>query len=499
MEEYREIKTISKPVAKNIPLKNIIFIEGTNPRLEINESRVEFFIECFQNGKEHNVPFIKVLTIQTGDYRNIQYLILDGLHRYEAKKRLQEKEIQADIYVEPCFTLLDLDNKRARAEILKMACPYNADSSLPLTLTERKAAAYALDGMNYGIKEIAELVSVCTRTIERWQAERKRSEKMALKQEACKLLKAGKSLQDTSRIIDVPKSTLQGWKNELFLQKEPCGSTHGNGSELESGIGSESVRKPTDVVFRTSGAGELLPATKDEETVSLRPEDKSSVPEEGGEVVLDKLTKFCDDLRTTAWSEEADDFVVLYLLPLFEAKSEKLKKVISLKGYDELYEDAKSIYEEVCAQRDELKAELSKKQELIDKLQKELSGRENYCRFECAYSKEWITMQLENAIEFLLNNVKELDDAITEGSLTDFHKRSIHVPKDALPAFNQLLLNAVYVTIGQFEWAIRNEVRSQKIVNFFSNLINMIMKLGLHKRNDMTERINNLMQVMSLN
>ncbi len=74
MKEYREIKTISRPVAKNIPLKNIIFIEGTNPRLEINESRVEFFIECFQSGKEHNVPAIKVLTIQTGDYRNIQYL-----------------------------------------------------------------------------------------------------------------------------------------------------------------------------------------------------------------------------------------------------------------------------------------------------------------------------------------------------------------------------------------------------------------------------------------
>lgn len=499
MKEFREIKTISKPVAKNIPLKNIIFVEGTNPRLEINESRVEFFIECFQNGREHSVPPVKVLTIQTGDYRNIQYLILDGLHRYEAKKRLQEKEIQADIYIEPCFTLSDLENKKVRAQILRMACPYNADSSLPLTLTERKAAAYALDAMNYGIKEITELLSVCTRTVERWQAERKRSEKMALKQEACIHLKEGKSLQDIARIVDVPKSTLQGWKNELFSQKGLNGSSHGNGSELESVIGDENVRKPTSVGFRTPGNGEHLPVAQGAETISLKPEDKSSVPEKGIEMVLDKLTRFCDDMRTAVWPEDADDFVVLYLLPLFEAKSEKLKKVISSKGYDELYEDIKSRYEEVCAQRDELKVESNKKQELIDNLQKELTGRENYCRFECAYSKEWITMQLENAIEFLLNNVKELGEAIAGGSLMDFHKKNIPVPKDALPAFNQLLLNAVYVTIGQFEWAIRNEVRSQKIVISFNNLLNMIVKLDLHKRKDMTERMNNLTQVMSLN
>lgn len=499
MKEYREIKTISKPVAKNIPLKNIIFIEGTNPRLEINESRVDFFIECFQNGKEHNVPPIKVLTIQTGDYRSIQYLILDGLHRYEAKKRLQEKEIQADIYVEPCFTLLDLENKRARAEILKMACPYNADSSLPLTLTERKAAAYALDGMDYGIKEIAELVSVCTRTIERWQAERKRSEKMALKQEACKLLREGKSLQDISRNIDVPKSTLQGWKNELFQQNGPNRSPDGSGSESKSAVGSENVRKTTDVVFRTPGNGKPLPADQGEDAISLKPDDKSSVPEKSREMILDKLTRFCDDLGTSVWSEEADDFVVLYLLPLFEAKSEKLRKVISSEGYDELYEDVKSSYEETCTQRDELRVELNKNQELIDKLQRELSGRENYCRFECAYSKEWITMQLENAIEFLLNNVRELSEAIAEGSLMDFHKKSIPVPKNALPAFNQLLLNVIYVTIGQFEWAIRNEVRSQKIMISFNNLLNMITKSDLHQRKDVTDRMNNLMQVMSLN
>ena len=115
MQKSPEAKE-SKAIIKNIPLKNIILDQRTNSRTETSETRIEFFYDLYKNDPDHGIDPIEVLLIQTGDPKTVQYLIIEGVHRFTALSRLSAKEARASIHTEPFMTIDDLENRKLRAK-----------------------------------------------------------------------------------------------------------------------------------------------------------------------------------------------------------------------------------------------------------------------------------------------------------------------------------------------------------------------------------------------
>ena len=133
MQKSPEVKE-SKAIIKNIPLKNIILDQRTNSRTENSETRIEFFYDLYKNDPNHGIDPIEVLLIQTGDPKTVQYLVIEGVHRFTALSRLSAKEARASVHTEPFMTIDDLENRKLRAKILYLSCKYNSRSNLPLSL-----------------------------------------------------------------------------------------------------------------------------------------------------------------------------------------------------------------------------------------------------------------------------------------------------------------------------------------------------------------------------
>lgn len=100
MQKSPEAKE-SKGIIKNIPLKNIILDQRTNSRTETSETRIEFFYDLYKNDSNHGIDPIEVLLIQTGDPKTIQYLVIEGVHRFTALTRLSAKEAGLAFIVSP--------------------------------------------------------------------------------------------------------------------------------------------------------------------------------------------------------------------------------------------------------------------------------------------------------------------------------------------------------------------------------------------------------------
>ena len=216
MKDIAAVVQLKSVFTKRIPLKNIQSFEGTNPRQEIIEDRVLFFFELFKNEADRVVAPIEVLLIQTGDPKSSIYLILEGLHRYEALKRLKTSEVLANVHTRPAYALSDLEDRKVRGEILEMSCPYNAKSPMPLTLKERMAAAKELSELGYTDEKISEALGVGERSIRRWLEEMKKEKKQKLKEEIVDRLRKGEAVNKLAREYngDITEMTIMNWKKE---------------------------------------------------------------------------------------------------------------------------------------------------------------------------------------------------------------------------------------------------------------------------------------------
>ncbi len=204
---------------QRIPFRNVQSLEGTNPRQEIVEDRVLFFLELFKYESGRTVAPIEVLLIQSGDPRSSIYLILEGLHRYEALKRLKAPDVLANVHTAPSYTVSDLEDRKVRGEILELSCPYNSNSAMPLTTKDRMAAAEELNELGYADERIAEALCAGVRTIRRWLEEMKKENKQKIKDEVVDRLKKGEPLN--SLVLEyqgkAAERTIQYWKKEAGI------------------------------------------------------------------------------------------------------------------------------------------------------------------------------------------------------------------------------------------------------------------------------------------
>jgi hypothetical protein len=468
-------------------LKNVRSFEGTNPRQELTEDRVLFFVELFKSDADRVVAPIEVLLIQTGDPKSSIYLILEGLHRFEALKRVHVTDVLANVHMEPAYTLSDLEDRRVRGKILEMSCPYNAKSPMPLTLKERMAAAKELSEQGFSEERISMALCAGTRSIRRWLEEMKKEKRQKLKDEIIDRLRNGEPVNRLAREFQgsLTEMTIMNWKKEAGIQatggvkKWPSGQ---NFTPPERGA----ILKPPKPLFPGRDPLPDLSLCKNSSDHEIKSE---KLTEEGQEEIISKLTKICDVLRSLEWFEDADDLVIVHLLPILDKKSEKMKKVISTDGYSLLYEEIKSLYDEEHSLHKKSNEESVKKDDMIRQLEQDLARRQVECKRECEHSREWLKDEFDRSMEYLLANLAVLKDALREGYILDIKKSPINIPKEATPALIQLALNAAYVAISHFEWGKLHRIRTQYTIENFSRFLKIIESLEFSSRKDLLQRV----------
>ncbi len=472
---------------RKVPIRNVQSLDGTNPRRNIVEERVHFFLELYRDNTGRTIAPIEVLLIQAGDPRNSIYLILEGLHRYEALKRLKASEILANVHTDPAYTVSDLEDRKVRGEILELSCPYNANSPMPLTTKERMAAAEELNELGYADERIAEALCAGVRTIRRWLEEMKKENKQKLKDEVVDRLKKGEPLN--SLILEyqgkAAERTIQYWKKEAGIVENEGVQKWPRGQNCTP-PGNVVVLRPPKPLFHGK---DHLPGLSLRENYSDDETKKEGRAEEKQEETISILTKICDVLRALEWFDDADDLVIVHLLPILERKSEKLNKIISGGGYALLYEEIKGLYDEEHLLHKKSNEESVRKDEIIRDLEQDLNRRREECKRDCEHSRDWLKEELDRSMEYLMDNLETLKDALLEGQIPDIKKKPISLPKEATPAINQLALNAAYVAISHFEWAKLHGINTTKMTRHLPQFLKVIESLEFTGRKDIVQRI----------
>ncbi len=506
----------SKTIIRNIPLKHIILDQRTNSRTENSETRIEFFYDLYKNDPNHGIDPIEVLLIQTGDPKTIQYLVIEGVHRFTALSRLSAKEAMASIHTEPFMTIDDLENRKLRAKILYLSCKYNSRSNLPLSLHCRRRDAEELHENNYTIEQIAEALSVSKSTAHRWieqnkakeQVDQERQIRQSQREKAEKLLEDGKSIRQAAKETGLNERTVKKIQidKETTKQKDDEGDVfshmgkyitpdtfsnilHKDAQDV-SGINNSGGNKgngehPSNLLCLNDPIDEL--PFGDVSAVVAGPCDLTGADKER---VLDIFAKIYDFIRTCPWFPEIDKYVLSDILSILSSKSENLHQAIKDGGFKKLYERARTLNDERLKEINEAGRTIRSREDVIKQLNDELDMRKKYCKSDCEFSREKHREEIERSIGYLLETLNTLKSGVTEGYLTDINKKTINVPKEAHPSFHQLILNTAYVTISHFEAAVLHDLHdSGNIAAYLERFLDIAEVLNLTNRKDISERV----------
>jgi len=493
MNESAALKSAAV-LTKKIPLKSIRFSEEMNPRRDIVQERVSFFQELFQSSY-HSVPPLEVLLVQGGDPKSAIYLILDGLHRYEALKVIKAADPLCNVHTEPVYTLSDLEDRKVMGVILEMSCAYNVNSPLPLTREERIETAIKFKDLKYTHERIAKAVCVSVPTVNRWLEDKNRQKKEELKEEILGELRNGAKVNELARKYKrrVSEFTIMKWRKEAGIGLKDTGVRKLSNDRNHTPHKKQNMLKPEPLL----PGQDPIPGLTVGDDIQKSDENDSQPNTEQKDESISKLVKIHDVIRNIQWFDNADDYVISNLLPLFAEKSSKLKTVLSIDGYDVLYEETQSKYEDERKHHAATTATSLERESLIKKLEKELKDRGEHCKYECDYSKEWVRKELHQSLGYLLQTISLLKRALLEGQITDGVKNVIHVPREARQTLTQVALNASYISISHFEWAQLHHVCSPESIASFYEFLTLLESFEFSKNKDILERIRKLDKAFS--
>ena len=401
---------------------------------------------------------------------------------------LKVSDILANVHTEPAYVITDLEDRKVLGKILEMSCPFNAKSSMPLTLKERITAAKDLNEFGYSDEKIAKALCVGERSIWRWLEDIKREKKQKIKEDVVDRLRKGEAVNKLAREYngDITEMTIMNWKKEAGIPTLGGVKFSPHGENFTPPEKNLTLKLPKPLF----PGRDLLPDLSFRKNPSVVGTDAEKLREKKLEEIISKLTKICDVLQSLEWFDDADDLVIVHLLPILGRKSERLKKVISTGGYALLYEEIKGLYDEEHSFHKASNEESVGKDEMIKQLEQNLARRQVECKRECEYSKDWLREEFDRSVEYLLENFCVLKDALREGHILDIKKKPLNVPKEARQAINQLALNSAYIAISHFEWAKLHKICTTNMPKQFSRFLEVIESLEFDKRKDILERIN---------
>lgn len=353
------------PKSEVISVSSISVFPGTEVRFSLNEERVQFFFDLYQD-KDHRIPPILCFKDNKGEI-----FIADGSHRLEAQTRHGKLKVPAEI--KNC-----INHDEIKRKILLAAYASNDKSSLPFTKEERKEAVRKMYDSGITRQILEKLVP--PRTLDRWLADAitgKQVDRIKIDAvvEDIKVHKPGigkrKIAAMTGLSIDTIKHSMERIKK----------SDTENGAKTPNGVSAPPPTKPLENKENQSAES---PKT-DKKCHQKEPETSSK-----NDPVIAEINRHLRDMRDISkephWSKEAQK----KCLSVVKFYSKKSKDVQSLIGGDllhsKIFAQGREHNEFKCRVRQLSKSNFILK-EKNEELRKEIRGHKDRCRTSCKIGK----------------------------------------------------------------------------------------------------------------
>lgn len=368
---------------REIPIDSVVIVEGTYPRLQVDDERVCLFRELFGRGGK-GIPPIKVVPLV--DCRD-RYIFIDGRHRLMGKK-FHSDRIEAAVSPSIAFTLSEVETCEVKRRIRLMASYYNARNGLVFTRKELKTNIIELYRMKTPLKELFQLAP--ERTVRRYlrdEHERERVAKQAREHEIIELRKAG-------------------------LTQEKIACRVGLSQSAVSKIANRACRSAVPDDHRTSPAGctgSFHAASRPDGISAIEPSAAGTVQAaEGTKGDLAILEDVYEATRKVKPSKRAEQHIKQYLLPLLAERFPGIGHLIEGAGYvgeNALLKSENNGLTKQIAGMEKKNRELQKQGET---LRSELLARTNYCRRLCRFSREQYMKEQKHFLDSLLEDIEAL-------------------------------------------------------------------------------------------
>ena len=174
----------------NVSLNKISQDQGVYPRFNTDFKRVDLFVELMEAGDRF--PPVKIT--KNGD----GYILLDGNHRLEARKRLGKEKIPADVF--------DIPRRLWRLS----AARFNGKSPMPLKSEEFKKVilnAWEIDKIQ-DTYEIARELGCSDRYVRKILQPIRKREREEREDKVRKMRNEGVSQREVSQRLDIPRKTI---------------------------------------------------------------------------------------------------------------------------------------------------------------------------------------------------------------------------------------------------------------------------------------------------
>lgn len=442
-----------------IPVDSIIAVDGAYPRSEITEERVAVFKEIYQDD-EHDLPPIEVFLVQTGDPKNPNYALLDGMHRLLALKQLKVKKTGAIVYSDVCITAGDLESGTVKSMILYKAAKKDWRSPLAYRYDERKNIVRRLYEYGTDIKDLH--IFATTSTLYEWLSDKKEKEqkvKEEAKKEALRLRAQGVLQKRVADLINdkygirISRRTISDWEKE---------AEKAAGDDVAAAKIPKSEKSPrSGPSFKSLDLNDKIEAGgngAEGQGEAVGGKQASSASEEAKEkeslAILDDIY---EKLRLLHITPKVEHDLEFYLLPLLCEISNAVNSLLKDGGYAAKYEAVKS--ELINAQKDlaEKTGTISEKNTLISELQEELAKRKEQCASHCSFTKEGVAREFEKYVGSLLDDVERHAEALPELSRDAKGRR----------ALERLALNSAYKFLSSIDWGLQHNVLTRKVRGAF--------------------------------
>jgi DNA modification methylase len=220
---------------KRLPLADVYFDESYYPRKEVNQKKVNEYIEALKSGKEFPpIKLQKVLYSEEGKPQVERLVLIDGAHRttayrqynkwYASEKHSEDEISEASKPIETVpYTLhsdkvYSNDNPQDKAELLLVGAKYNSEHGYQMSSEEKKEVArevYRLEPNQVDAK-VAKTLGVPRSTLNQWVSDIKQKHESSRDAIIARLDLLGWSSEDIGEVVELTKQRIDQIRQEML-------------------------------------------------------------------------------------------------------------------------------------------------------------------------------------------------------------------------------------------------------------------------------------------
>ncbi len=457
---------------KEVSVDSVVIIDGTSPRIKIDNARIAFFRDIYSQKEEElvfEIPPVDVSLVQTGEPGKEVFALEDGMHRLLAQKEIKMKKIKAKIRTDVSISEAELSSYEAKKHLLMKACESNSRHGMSLSNEERKEAVQKMTMYGCTSAEIIATGIASKATVYRWMQSEVKERKVTLMQERANkkqqvetLLIQGASIKKITRETGVPRTTVRRLIQEV-AKKNLKAHEHGQ-AEVAGSIHENSGQSYKWMPADERGKSLLAPG-------SMIPRIQQS----SGDLMMIESTKkkideIYDAIRKLDVNDSTDHEIKTTVLPLLAQKFPGVAKIIKDGGYAI---EMEALYDELRGARNELqntRNELLKKNNLFQLTEAQLKRRTEVCNYQCEFTTERLRLEFEKYVNFMVTHINEHVQAIAK------------VSEDDAGIIRQLSANSIFTLLSVLEWGDDNGLSSMTTKEKFEEFKDIIMGMYMNNK-----------------